>query len=72
MFEALCYKSSFISFFRETRDGCDPCPGPFGGPRNRTVEASSGTAPARKPAAPKPAPQQAAAPAQGNFDKAHG
>jgi len=24
---------------RETKDGCDPCPGPFGGPRNRTAEA---------------------------------
>ena len=23
---------------RETQDGCDPCPGPFGGPRNRTLE----------------------------------
>ena len=23
---------------RETRDGCDPCPGPFGGERNRTLE----------------------------------
>jgi len=23
---------------RETKDGCDPCPGPFGGPRNRTAE----------------------------------
>eukprot|EP00094_Tigriopus_californicus_P000777 TCALIF_00752-PA protein Name:"Protein of unknown function" AED:0.06 eAED:0.06 QI:0/0.66/0.75/0.75/0.66/0.5/4/267/328 len=23
---------------RETRDGCDPCPGPFGGARNRTLE----------------------------------
>ena len=27
---------------RETKDGCDPCPGPFGGPRNRTVEAGAG------------------------------
>jgi len=26
---------------RETKDGCDPCPGPFGGPRNRTIEAHS-------------------------------
>ena len=24
---------------RETKDGCDPCPGPFGGDRNRTAEA---------------------------------
>ena len=23
---------------RETRDGCDDCPGPFGGPRNREKE----------------------------------
>jgi hypothetical protein len=54
------------NFFRETRDGCDPCPGPFGGPRNRTSEASSGTAPARKPAPPKPAPSPVAAPARPN------
>merc|ERR1711872_459121 len=27
---------------RETKDGCDPCPGPFGGPRNRTAEAGGG------------------------------
>eukprot|EP00088_Acartia_fossae_P011443 TRINITY_DN15814_c0_g1_i1.p1 TRINITY_DN15814_c0_g1~~TRINITY_DN15814_c0_g1_i1.p1 ORF type:complete len:326 (-),score=91.85 TRINITY_DN15814_c0_g1_i1:33-1010(-) len=27
---------------RETQDGCDPCPGPFGGPRNRTAEAGGG------------------------------
>lgn len=27
---------------RETRDGCDGCPGPFGGPRNRTAEAGGG------------------------------
>ena len=27
---------------RETQDGCDPCPGPNGGPRNRTVEAGGG------------------------------
>merc|ERR1712131_419485 len=26
---------------RETKDGCDPCPGPFGGPRNRTAEAGA-------------------------------
>ena len=25
---------------RETRDGCDGCPGPVGGARNRTAEAS--------------------------------
>ena len=24
------------------QDGCDPCPGPFGGPRNRTAEAAGG------------------------------
>ena len=24
---------------RETQDGCNPCPGPDGAPRNRTVEA---------------------------------
>lgn len=27
---------------RETRDGCKECPGPFGGPRNRTAEAGNG------------------------------
>merc|ERR1712111_19930 len=27
---------------RETQDGCDPCPGPNGAPRNRTLEAGSG------------------------------
>ena len=27
---------------RETRDGCKDCPGPFGGPRNRTAEALGG------------------------------
>jgi len=27
---------------RETRDGCDSCPGPFGGPRNRKKEGGSG------------------------------
>ena len=27
---------------RETKDGCDPCPGPFGGPRNRTAERLGG------------------------------
>jgi len=27
---------------RETQDGCDPCPGPNGGPRNRTAEAGGG------------------------------
>ncbi len=32
---------------RETRDGCNPCPGPFGGPRNRTSEGASGSAPAK-------------------------
>lgn len=26
---------------RETRDGCDPCPGPFGGARNRTLESGN-------------------------------
>ena len=26
---------------RETKDGCNPCPGPIGGPRNRTLEAHS-------------------------------
>ena len=25
---------------RETQDGCNPCPGPNGGPRNRTAEAA--------------------------------
>lgn len=28
---------------RETRDGCDGCPGPFGGPRNRKKEGGSGS-----------------------------
>jgi len=27
---------------RETQDGCNPCPGPDGGPRNRTSEAGGG------------------------------
>merc|ERR1712227_50406 len=27
---------------RETQDGCDPCPGPNGAMRNRTLEAGSG------------------------------
>jgi len=27
---------------RETQDGCDPCPGPLGGFRNRTAEAAGG------------------------------
>merc|ERR1719438_519912 len=27
---------------RETQDGCDPCPGPNGAPRNRTLEGGSG------------------------------
>jgi len=27
---------------RETQDGCNPCPGPDGGPRNRTLEAAGG------------------------------
>eukprot|EP00092_Neocalanus_flemingeri_P024516 GFUD01026588.1.p1 GENE.GFUD01026588.1~~GFUD01026588.1.p1 ORF type:complete len:298 (+),score=74.52 GFUD01026588.1:39-932(+) len=27
---------------RETQDGCNPCPGPEGGPRNRTIEAGGG------------------------------
>merc|ERR1719414_533367 len=26
---------------RETQDGCNPCPGPDGGPRNRTIEAGA-------------------------------
>lgn len=33
---------------RETRDGCDGCPGPFGGPRNRTAEAAGGGGNGRK------------------------
>ncbi len=33
---------SLTKLFRETRDGCDGCPGPFGGPRNRTAEAAGG------------------------------
>merc|ERR1712128_217997 len=28
---------------RETQDGCNPCPGPDGGPRNRTIDAGSGS-----------------------------
>lgn len=39
---------------RETQDGCDPCPGPDGGPRNRTQEAGAprgGGAGNRRPAA---------------------
>merc|ERR1711892_1505853 len=28
---------------RETQDGCNPCPGPDGGPRNRTINAGSGS-----------------------------
>ena len=32
---------------RETKDGCDPCPGPFGGARNRTADAG-GAAGSRK------------------------
>ena len=27
---------------REKKDGCDPCPGPFGGPRDRKAEAKAG------------------------------
>merc|ERR1711997_1176229 len=27
---------------RETRDGCDSCPGPFGGPRNRKKQGNGG------------------------------
>merc|ERR1711892_84845 len=27
---------------RETQDGCNPCPGPNGGPRNRTAEVGGG------------------------------
>lgn len=36
---------------REVQDGCNPCPGPFGGDRNRTAEAILGTGPSarRKP-----------------------
>merc|ERR1712110_439545 len=30
---------------RETQDGCNPCPGPLGAFRNRTAEASGGSAP---------------------------
>merc|ERR1719278_1591926 len=30
---------------RETQDGCNPCPGPLGKARNRTAEASGGSAP---------------------------
>jgi len=41
---------------REVQDGCDPCPGPFGGPRNRTAEAILGTGP--EPRQRKPKDQQ--------------
>lgn len=45
---------------RDTRDGCDGCPGPFGKSRNRTAEASSGSAPASRK---KTGPSQPARPA---------
>ena len=32
---------------RETGDGCDPCPGPNGGSRNRTAETILGTGPSK-------------------------
>jgi len=47
---------------RDTRDGCDGCPGPFGGSRNRTQEASSGSAAASRPK--KTGPSQPARPAK--------
>jgi len=38
---------------REIQDGCNPCPGPDGGPRNRTEEAILGTGPQPKQRKPK-------------------
>lgn len=38
---------------REVQDGCNPCPGPDGGPRNRTEEAILGTGPQPKQRKPK-------------------
>jgi len=56
---------------RETRDGCDGCPGKFGGARNRTAEAASGGAAAsrRKNAGPSQPARPAARPNQRNQAK---
>ena len=38
----LTFSSQCIYLSRETRDGCDGCPGPIGKERNRTAEAILG------------------------------
>jgi hypothetical protein len=65
----------------ETRDGCNPCPGPFGNARNRTLEGGNGNGnfagPQQAAAAPvnnnrNAAPQQPAAQASRPNNGANG